>query len=413
MKFINTNGEITDQTDDSKWECFNHKSLITPDPHLEKILTQDPVSGKGHFLFLPRGAIMFNLLKQYMYDFYSDLDCFFLESPMLTDYNHSAVKNHAEMSGENTYHILTEGQHLVTKIGALYSQLELTSNGFLPSEVMPLKLFEMTRCCRIEDNPSPLRRSCEFTMVDMHELCINIEEALEDSLGIHKKILELAKEFGWDFYTTLTVTDDFISSHQSWLRKLTEIQGKESMILPADPRKGRPINAEYHIIGEGPLEISAFQIDYQNPEKFQIYNGDGTHPVLIHANIVGSIERFMYAIISSAKEYPIWLAPEQVRIIPESSDDIESALNIGQTLRKEKIRVTVDDRIKYNIDERFVLAKKDKVQYTYHVQGGNHTCLAHGFSPQQLVEKIETETVGNPSLRATYPLRLSRWMEYF
>ena len=67
------------------------------------------------------------------------------------------------------------------------------------------------------------------------------------------------------------------------------MQQKEVLLLPADPQKGRPLNVEYHIqTGWGaPLEVSAFQIDLQNPEKFKVLNSNGTHPVLIHANIVG------------------------------------------------------------------------------------------------------------------------------
>jgi threonyl-tRNA synthetase len=412
MKFINTKGKIINQVNDSNWKKFNTKPKLNHNKNLEKILIQDPVSGKGHFLFLPKGAIMFNLLKQYMYNIYSDLDCFFLESPILTDYKHIAVRNHAEISGEKTYHIINQNQHLITKIGALYSQLELASTSILPNNIMPLKFFEMTRCCRIEDYSDPLKRSSEFTMVDMHELCNTLEETLDESLNIHSKILELGQEFNLNFYTTFTMTNDFLSKHKSWLTKLTKLQNKESLILPADPKKQRPINVEYHIMEETPLEISAFQIDYQNPEKFKIYNEAKTHPILIHANIVGSIERFMYAIIKTSNTYPLWLAPEQVRIIPQSENDYQKSEKIGRLIRKNNIRVTLDDRTNYASNKKYSLAKADKIPYIYSVEK-EKTKLTNNIQPDQLIDKIKHETINKPFLKATYPLKLSKWPEYF
>ena len=127
-----------------------------------------------------------------------------------------------------------------------------------------------------------------------------------------------------------------------WLAQLVQMQKKEALILPADPKKGRPINVKNHIIEDEPLEVSAFQIDSQSPVRFNIHNQDGTHPVLIHANIVGSIERFMYAVINTSAKYPTWLAPEQVRIIPHTFQDIGRAVEIAGQMNANDIRVTVD-----------------------------------------------------------------------
>ncbi|TWH51645.1 aminoacyl--tRNA ligase-related protein [Sporomusa sp. KB1] len=390
-----------------------------------KIVTQDSTSGEGHYIFLPRGAILFNLIKEYIYGLYADLECFYIETPVLTDFENLAVVNHVEQSGENTYHTNSSGRHLVTKIGVLYSQMGLVGKNGLSSSHLPLKLFEMTKCCRLEEKYSPLRRACEFTMIDMHELFNNLNESLDESLQIHKKILELAAEFNLDFYCTYKVTNDFLEKNLEWILQLVRLHEREALLLEANPRKGRPINVEYHFdVGEGnPLEVSAFQLDYDNPIKFGILKEDGSNPIVLHANIVGSIERFMYAILSRIIDggcFPMWLAPEQVRLIPDSVDDLELCIKYASMLNKESLRVTIDDQLQCSTEQRYALAKESMIPVIVHVRAENASILQApsfynytDFRLKEFTEQVKLETKGKPFMRATYPHRLSQWPGYF
>jgi threonyl-tRNA synthetase len=94
---------------------------------------------------------------------------------------------------------------------------------------------------------------------------------------------------------------------------------------------------------------TTIQLDYQMPERFGLeYTGADNkphQPVMIHRAILGTMERFIGCLIEHfAGAFPVWLAPEQVRVIPITDDQAEEAQAIGRRFREAGIRVSVDDR---------------------------------------------------------------------
>ena len=95
-------------------------------------------------------------------------------------------------------------------------------------------------------------------------------------------------------------------------------------------------------------QLGTVQVDYNLPERFDLtYIGadNGKHrPVMIHRAPFGSMERFCGVLIEHfAGNFPIWLAPEQVRILPMNDELVSQAREIEKLLKAAKIRVTVDD----------------------------------------------------------------------
>ena len=109
------------------------------------------------------------------------------------------------------------------------------------------------------------------------------------------------------------------------------------------------------------------QLDFQLPERFELeYTGADNHahrPVMIHRAIYGTMERFIGNLIEHfAGAFPVWLAPEQVRVIPISADQNAYAHTVGARLKAAGIRAHVDDRsetLNYRIRE----AETGKVPY--------------------------------------------------
>ncbi len=94
---------------------------------------------------------------------------------------------------------------------------------------------------------------------------------------------------------------------------------------------------------------TTIQLDYQLPERFELeYTGSDNkphRPVMIHRAILGTLERFVGCLIEHfAGAFPVWLAPEQVRILPITEDQAEAAHAIDAALRAAGIRSNVDDR---------------------------------------------------------------------
>jgi len=101
------------------------------------------------------------------------------------------------------------------------------------------------------------------------------------------------------------------------------------------------------------------QLDFNLPERFQLeYTGaDNTphRPVMLHRVLVGSMERFVGGLIEHyAGAFPVWLAPEQIRVIPITADYADAAAALADRLREARVRVHLDARsetLKYRIAE--------------------------------------------------------------
>ncbi len=114
-------------------------------------------------------------------------------------------------------------------------------------------------------------------------------------------------------------------------------------------------------------QLGTIQLDYSQPERFDLsYTGEDNHahrPVLIHRAVSGSFERFIAILIEHfAGAFPVWLSPEQVRVLPIADDLASHAAAVTAALRAAGIRAHLDDRsetLNYRIRE----AETMKVPY--------------------------------------------------
>jgi threonyl-tRNA synthetase len=114
-------------------------------------------------------------------------------------------------------------------------------------------------------------------------------------------------------------------------------------------------------------QLGTIQLDYAAPERFDLwYTGEDNtehRPVVIHRAIFGSFERFIAILIEHfAGDFPLWLAPEQVRVLPITDDVADDARQFVVELRGRGMRATVDDRaetLNYKVRE----AEMQKVPY--------------------------------------------------
>ena len=96
-------------------------------------------------------------------------------------------------------------------------------------------------------------------------------------------------------------------------------------------------------------QLGTIQLDYNAPERFNLlYVGEDNaehRPVVIHRAVSGSFERFIAILIEHfAGAFPVWLAPEQVRVLPISDDVRDAAAGVAQRMKAAGVRATLDDR---------------------------------------------------------------------
>jgi threonyl-tRNA synthetase len=163
-------------------------------------------------------------------------------------------------------------------------------------------------------------------------------------------------------------TDEMWDRAESALRAALEATGMPYEEKPGDGAfYGPKIDFDVEDSLGRSWQLGTIQLDYAAPERFDLqYVGDdnATHrPVVIHRAVSGSFERFVAILIEHfAGAFPVWLAPEQVRVLPISDDLAPQAESAAARLRAQGIRATVDahnDTLNYRIRE----AEMMKVPY--------------------------------------------------
>jgi threonyl-tRNA synthetase len=114
-------------------------------------------------------------------------------------------------------------------------------------------------------------------------------------------------------------------------------------------------------------QVATIQLDMVQPERFNLScineKGEKERVVMIHAAIMGSIERFLSIYIEhTAGNFPLWLAPEQIRVIPVSDVHNEYAAHIHAELKAIGIRVSLDND-NDSMGKKIRNAKKDRLPY--------------------------------------------------
>jgi len=145
-------------------------------------------------------------------------------------------------------------------------------------------------------------------------------------------------------------------------------------------------------------QLGTIQVDYNLPERFDLTyideNDEKQRPVMIHRAPFGSLERFIGVLIEHCGgNFPTWLAPVQVQVIPVSDDFNAYAEEVASKLRAEDIRVKVDDKdetVGYKIRQ----AETSKVPYMLVVGGreaeaGTVAVRAHGSGEQDVIPADE------------------------
>ncbi len=220
-----------------------------------------------------------------------------------------------------------------------------------------------------------LVRVRQFTQDDAHIFCTP-DQIESEVIGVISLVQELYSAFGFkDYHIELsTKPDDHIGSDEIWevatnaLAGALKHKGLAYQINEGDGAFYGP-KIDFHIndcIGRS-WQLGTIQLDFSMPMRFEVTYTDKDNtektPVMLHRAILGSLERFLGILIEHyAGNFPLWLAPEQVRIMPISEKTNEYAMKLAETLKCHDFRVSTDlsdDKI----GAKIVKAHGDRVPY--------------------------------------------------
>jgi threonyl-tRNA synthetase len=203
---------------------------------------------------------------------------------------------------------------------------------------------------------SGLTRVRQFQQDDCH-VFLREDQIKEEVAFLLRFILAYYEAFGLTSRLKFATRPEVrIGSDEMWdraeagLRDALEATGHEYELKVGDGAFYGP-KIDFDVLDSigRPWQLGTIQLDYSNPERFDLtYTGEDNtahRPVIIHRAVSGSLERFIAILIEHyAGVFPVWLAPEQVRVIPVSEDANAAARAITERLTDAGIRAHCDDR---------------------------------------------------------------------
>ncbi|MDA7863406.1 threonine--tRNA ligase [Akkermansiaceae bacterium] len=245
---------------------------------------------------------------------------------------------------------------------------------------LPVRLAEFGTVYRWEQSGElgGLTRVRSFTQDDAHLFCTpeQVGDEIQGCLGLVKKVLST---LGMTDYTVrLSLrdpdSDKYVGDPANWdkaeaaLREAVQVLGVDYIEEPGEAAfYGPKIDFVVKDVIGRDWQLGTVQVDYNLPERFKLsYVGSDNAPhipVMIHRAPFGSLERFVGLLIEHFEgKFPVWLAPEQVRVLPISEKFTKEAEALVKSLADAGARVTVDNTGD-KIGAKIRLARMDRVPY--------------------------------------------------
>ncbi len=262
---------------------------------------------------------------------------------------------------------------------------------------LPLRLFELGNVYRYERAGTlhGLLRIRGFTQDDSHIYC-TAEQLADEIASLLDFVLSVLRAFGFDDFTFNLSTknpDKYVGTDEIWdqateaLREALDHHGLEYQVKEGDAAfYGPKIDIDVRDAIGRSWQLSTIQADFQLPERFDLeYVGadnDRHRPIMLHRALFGSIERFFGVLLEHyAGNFPTWLAPVQVRVLPVATAHEEYAQKVVEHLAGAGVRV---DMIGANdaLGKRIRSSKLDKLPYILVVGDDDVAATTVGVNPR-------------------------------
>ena len=322
--------------------------------------------GLGLPLWLPRGAVMRNILENFLRKKQAELGYLPVVTPHIGAKDLYVTSGHYAKYGKDSFQPIRtpqEGEEYMLKPMNCPHHCEIFRSSPHSYKDLPLRYAEFGTVYRYEQSGElhGLTRVRGFTQDDAHLFCRadQLQEEFEKVIDLILYVFKTLKMT--DYMAQISLRDPhnkekYIGSDENWAKA-------EQGIIDAAANKGLKTVVEY---GEaafyGPKldfmvkdaigrrwQLGTIQVDYNLPERFQLEytdaDGSKKRPVMIHRAPFGSIERFTAVVLEhTAGHLPLWLAPDQVKVLPVSEKYAEYAEKVCGLLKNSDIRASIDGR---------------------------------------------------------------------
>lgn len=374
-------------------------------------------------IFLKNGMIIRNELEKFWYDEHTKENYIFIKTPIMLNKELWELSGHWNSYRENMYVSEVDNKTYAIKPMNCPGGIIVYKRDLYSYRDLPLRVGELGQVHRHEASGAlnGLFRVRTFTQDDAH--IFMLESQIEaEVISLINFIDRIYKIFGLTYSIELSTRPlkNYIGDIKTWDKAEKALEdaclkaGHECKINPHDGAFYGP-KLDFHIkdsIGRV-WQCGTIQLDMNLPERFDINyiaeDGSRKRPVMLHRVIFGSMERFIGILIENfAGAFPLWLAPNQVNIIPINNEyHLEYAQEIDLLLKAKGIRSRVnskDEKINYKIRESqtnkipftLVLGDKEKENktITYRIFGTNESIT---INKEEFINKL-IENINNKKI---------------
>ncbi len=315
--------------------------------------------GAGLVLYHPKGAMLRMIIEDYIKREHIKRGYDMVIGPHILKSDIWIKSGHYEYYKENMYIFKVENQEFVIKPMNCPAHMLVYKSRIRSYRDLPLRIFELGTVYRNEKGGvlHGLLRVRGFTQDDAHIFCLK-EQLQDEIVGVIDFVGETLKVFGFEEYEIEISTrpPKHIGTESDWeeatnaLRSALDKKGLPYEINEGDGAfYGPKIDIKLKDALGRSWQCATIQCDFALPNRFDLHyvdsDGKKVRPVMIHRVILGSIERFIGALMEHyGGAFPLWLSPEQVRVIPITSSQSEFANNLITKLKCSDIRVNIDER---------------------------------------------------------------------
>jgi len=322
--------------------------------------------GQGLPLWLPKGAALRDRLEQFLRKVQKQYGYQQVITPHIGNVELYKTSGHYQKYGEDSFRPITtpqEGEAFFLKPMNCPHHCEIFASRPRSYRELPLRFAEFGTVYRYEQSGElhGLTRVRGFTQDDAHLFC-TAEQIKEEFCKVIDIILYIFKTLKFEKYVAQVSLRDpnnktkYIGSDENW-------EKAQRAIIEAAAEKGlNTIEVEGEAAFYGPKldfmvkdaigrewQLGTVQVDYNLPERFGLEytdaDGQKKRPIMIHRAPFGSMERFVAVLLEhTGGNFPLWLTPDQVIILPISEKYMDYANKVKAALDELDIRAFIDER---------------------------------------------------------------------
>jgi len=319
--------------------------------------------GPGLPLFTPRGTMMRDQLGDFVWELMKPYGYQKVTIPHIAKADLYKTSGHWDKFSDDIFHVSsqkTDTQFVMKPMNCPH-HAQIFASRPRSYRDLPIRYSELTMVYRDENTGQlqGLSRVRSITQDDAHVFC-RMDQVKDEVLALREIVNKFYKAFDMPLRIYLSTHDPatpekYLGGASVWensegiLRGLLEEQGDEFEVSVGDAAFYGP---KIDFVAKDAIgrdwQLATIQLDFNQPERFELEytdsDGEKKRPVMLHRAILGSVERFMAVLIEHyAGAFPMWLAPEQIRVVSVSDDFADKADEFVAQLQAADIRVQVDN----------------------------------------------------------------------